>query len=86
MPESEAQDAGQQSSKAEKSAARRLNVVFSESAYNTLRDLAAESGKTISDVVRDAIALQKWFNDTRRDGGHILVEKRGRVREILNIR
>jgi len=65
---------------------RRLNVVFSESAYNTLKDLANQSGKTISEVVRDAIALQKWFIDTRRAGGRILVEERGRVREIINIR
>jgi pyruvate/2-oxoglutarate dehydrogenase complex dihydrolipoamide acyltransferase (E2) component len=65
---------------------RRLNVVFSESAYNTLKDLADESGKTISDVVRDAIALQRWFNGVRREGGRILVEQRGRVREIMNIR
>jgi hypothetical protein len=65
---------------------RRLNVVFSESAYNTIKDLADQSGKTISDVVRDAIALQKWFIEVRRKGGRILVEERGRVREILNIR
>jgi pyruvate/2-oxoglutarate dehydrogenase complex dihydrolipoamide acyltransferase (E2) component len=65
---------------------RRLNVVFSDSAYNTLKHLADDSGKTISDVVRDAIALQKWFNDTRSAGARILVEDRGRVREILQIR
>jgi hypothetical protein len=68
------------------SSTRRLNVVFSESAYNTIKDLADQSGKTISDVVRDALALQKWFIDVRRKGGRILVEERGRVREILNIR
>jgi pyruvate/2-oxoglutarate dehydrogenase complex dihydrolipoamide acyltransferase (E2) component len=65
---------------------RRLNVVFSESAYDDLKKLADQSSKTISDVVRDAIALQKWFNDVKRGGGRILVEERGRVREILNIR
>jgi len=68
------------------SSTRRLNVVFSESAYSMLKDLAEESGKTISDVVRDAIALQRWFNGVRREGGRILVEQRGRVREIMNIR
>jgi hypothetical protein len=65
---------------------RRLNVVFSDSAYKTLEKLADDSGKTISDFVRDAIALQKWFNDVRKGGGRILVEERGRVREIINIR
>jgi pyruvate/2-oxoglutarate dehydrogenase complex dihydrolipoamide acyltransferase (E2) component len=67
-------------------ATRRLNVVFSEAAYDDLRELANQSGKTISGVVRDAIALQKWFNGVRREGGRILVEQRGRVREIMNIR
>jgi hypothetical protein len=84
--EAVASQAQQGTARGSTSANRRLNVVFSDSAYNTLRDLADRNDKTISDVVRDAIALQKWFNDTRRAGGRILVEERGRVREILNIR
>jgi len=68
------------------SKSRRLNVVFAEPAYNTLKEMAEQSGKTISEIVRDAIALQKWFTDTRRGGGRILVEERGRVREIMNVR
>jgi hypothetical protein len=73
-------------SRSSTSASRRLNVVFSEAAYDALKELADQSGKTISDVVRDAIALQRWFNDVRKGGDRVLVEERGRVREIINIR
>lgn len=76
----------EESSRESASKSRRLNVVFSEPAYNTLKEMAEQSGKSISEVVRDAIALQKWFTDTRRGGGRILVEERGRVREIMSVR
>jgi uncharacterized protein YegP (UPF0339 family) len=65
---------------------RRLNVVFSEPAYEELRELAKRNNKSVSLLVRDAIALQKWFDDTQRAGWRILAEKRGRVREIVKVR
>jgi predicted DNA-binding protein len=61
----------------------RVNVNFSESAYETLDELARRRGKTMSEVLRDAISLEKWFEDTRDEGGRVLVERDGEAREII---
>jgi hypothetical protein len=63
---------------------RRVNVNFSESAYRTLEELAKEKGKTMSEVLRDAISLEKWVWDvTQKEKGRILVERDGKVQELL---
>ncbi len=62
----------------------RVNVNFSDDAYEELSELAQRKGKTISDLLRDAIALERWFEETNREGSRVLVEKRdGKVREII---
>jgi predicted DNA-binding protein len=63
---------------------RRINVNFSKSAYETLEQLAAQRGKSMSDVLRDAIQLERWLSDARADGWSVLLEKDGRVRELVH--
>ncbi len=63
---------------------RRVNVNFSGQAYDALDQLARESGETMSDVIREAIALKRWVHDTQKEGGRILVERDGKVRELVN--
>ena len=38
----------------------------------------------MADALRDAIALNKWFHDVQSQGGKILVEQDGKMREVLN--
>jgi len=62
----------------------RFNVNFSEGAYRDLNTLAERRGKTMSEVLRDAIALERWFDETNREGNKVLVEQPdGRIREIV---
>lgn len=61
----------------------RLTADFSEGAYADLDALASEQGKTKAQILRDALALEKWFQETKREGGRILVERDGKVREII---
>ena len=61
----------------------RVNVNFSEDAYDELTELAQRKGKTVSDLLRDAIALERWFDETKREGSRVLVERDGKVREIV---
>ncbi len=61
----------------------RVNVDFPESVYSELEYLASRSGKTKAQVLRDAIALEAWFEKTRQEGGHVLVEREGNVREVM---
>ena len=61
----------------------RVNVNFSDTAFKALEELSRAQDKSMSDVLRDAIALEKWFHETHSNGGRVLVEENGRSREII---
>jgi predicted transcriptional regulator len=62
----------------------RVNVNFSEDAYEDLARIAEKRQKKVSDVVREAIAFEKWYQDTVDRGDSVLVErKNGRVQEVV---
>ncbi len=64
--------------------ARRVQVNFSEGAFEELAQIAKRRNKNVSDVVREAIAFEKWYQDTVDNGGHVLVERDdGRVQEVV---
>lgn len=65
--------------------AHRVNVEFSDSTYEALEQLARRKGRTKAATLRDVIALAKWIDDTREEGGHILVERKGKIREIAPV-
>lgn len=61
-----------------------VNVSFSEEVYDALARIAKERGTTLSEVLRDAVTLEKYVADTEREGGRLLVEKSsGETRELL---
>jgi predicted DNA-binding protein len=63
---------------------KRLNVSFSSSTYQALEELAEKKGTSMAEVLRDAIQLEKYVDDTRAEGGKILVERPdGKVRELV---
>lgn len=63
---------------------KRVNVNFSDHVYGELTRLASESGKTLSDVLRDAVTLEKYVAETRREGGRLLLQRaNGETRELL---
>lgn len=64
---------------------KRVNVNFSPQAYAMLQELADKKGTTISMVLRDAIAMEKYVDDTRREGGRILFERDGKFRELVQV-
>jgi hypothetical protein len=65
---------------------RRVNVNFSEQAYQTLEDLARASGKSMSEILREAIALKAWFDTERAAGNRVLVERKGGdIREVISV-
>jgi predicted transcriptional regulator len=62
----------------------RVNVNFSDDAYRALKEIASSRDKTISEVLRDAIALEQWYESTKQEGGRVIVElEDGRVREVV---
>jgi hypothetical protein len=65
---------------------RRVNANFSESVYEMLEALAEKKGKSMTDVLRDAIALEKWLLDEQESGSRLLVERpEGSIRELVRM-
>ena len=63
---------------------KRLNVNFSESAYRALEEIASRKGTSMAEVLRDAIALEKWVMDAHAEGSRLLIERPdGTVREVV---
>jgi len=62
---------------------KRININLSDEAYDSLERLSQQKGKNMSETLRDALALEKWFQDTRREGGRVLIEKGRKIREII---
>lgn len=62
---------------------RRVNAVLPEKSYRDLEFLAHEQGKSKTEVLRDAVSLERWFQEARNEGGKILVERDGEIREIV---
>ncbi len=50
----------------------RLSVNLDPDVAEALRSLASRKGVSISEVVRDAIATEKYFNEEQWGGGEIL--------------
>ena len=65
---------------------KRVSVNFSPEAFEDLEELArAEGGITGSEALRRAISLSKWFVDQRANGANILVERNGKLREVIKL-
>lgn len=63
----------------------RYNVEFSAEVNDALEALAENQGGSKADVIRKAIALEKWFVETGKRGGKIFVEENGQIREVLHV-
>ena len=69
-----------------KRSTHRVNVNFSDDAYQALKEIARRRDKTISEVLRDAIALEQWYEETKQEGGRVIVELQdGREREVVRL-
>jgi predicted transcriptional regulator len=68
----------------------RISVDFSDEAYNQLAKLAEKKGKQKSEVLRDALAFERWYVDTVDEGARVLVERNDaehhEVREVVRPR
>lgn len=66
---------------------RQLHVNFSDGAYGALQELCEAQSKTMTEVLRDAITLERWVQQIRDEGGRLLVEQRdGSRREVILLR
>jgi predicted DNA-binding protein len=63
---------------------KRLSVTFSDPTYETLERLSRDTGKSMAEVLRDAVALEERAQETvRKKNGRVLLEEDGQFRELL---
>jgi hypothetical protein len=61
-----------------------LSVNFSAEVVAVLKKLAKKRCTTMTEILRQAIGTEKFFDDVSDEGGKILVEdKRGRLRQLV---
>lgn len=64
---------------------KRVSVNFSGDAYDDLKKLANSQGLTVSEALRRAIALNKWFIETQKNGNILVEERNGKIYQILSL-
>ena len=62
---------------------QRVNVNFAENTYAILQELARKRGKTMAEVLREAISLEKWVDDMLAEGAKLLIRQDGETRELV---
>jgi hypothetical protein len=63
--------------------AHRCQIIFSDEAWQDLNIVARAKGCTIAEVLRDAIALARWFDDQQAAGNRVLIQRGRRIHEVL---
>lgn len=63
----------------------RTSMNLPHESLNILRDLASESNTTMAEVVRRAVATERFLRDTSANGGKILIKDKNAdsLRELL---
>ncbi len=62
----------------------KLTINVSSEAYTTLKEMAAQRGVTVTEMLRQAISTAKWVHDTTTQGEKILKQDRdGRLFEVV---
>ena len=62
-----------------------VRVSFSPEVYGMLEEIARKKCKSVTEVIEDAIGLEKWYLKTREEGGKIIIEgKNGDMWELVH--
>jgi hypothetical protein len=65
---------------------KRVNVIFTPQQYQLLKDLAARQGITLSDLLRQSLALTKLIVEADLKGEKILIDKDGQMQQLKLVR
>jgi hypothetical protein len=63
----------------------RTSMNLPEESIETLRELAQQTGSSMAEVVRRAVATEKFLRDVAAEGSRILIKDKdsGNLRELL---
>jgi predicted transcriptional regulator len=62
---------------------RTMQVTVSDEAYEALQEIAERRDISIAEALKEALALEKWYLETKEDGSRVLVVKDGDARELV---
>lgn len=66
--------------------AKRVNVIFTPQQYQLLKDLSSRQGITVSDLLRQSLALTKLIVEADLNGERILIDKNGQMQQLKLVR
>lgn len=61
----------------------RVSLNLPEEVVEVLRDLAAKEGRTMTEVIRRGIEMEKFLAELRTRSAQILVKEGSEIREVL---
>ena len=65
---------------------KRINIELSMQAYDVLRELAEVRGVSMTDVIRDGLASQRWLQGVFSDSSQKLLIRQGKeLREVFAV-
>lgn len=62
---------------------RRINANFSPEISAVLEELADKKGVSMTEVLRQAVSLEKYVSDAQDRGGRVLVQEGDKTYELL---
>lgn len=62
-----------------------ITVTFSGEALAALSQLSTDTGKNVGEVLREAIALARWYQQVRQSSGRVLVDRGGKIKELVRV-
>jgi hypothetical protein len=61
----------------------KTSVNLPQASVDDLKELAKRSGSTMAEVLRRAIANEKFFSDTVEKGGKVLIQEDGDMKQVI---
>jgi hypothetical protein len=61
---------------------RRINMSLSEELFNELQTISEESGLTMTEVIKSAFGLYKWFHEARQEKARVTICRNGKDYEL----
>ncbi|MBN2530120.1 MAG: hypothetical protein JXR76_27260 [Deltaproteobacteria bacterium] len=62
---------------------KRLSAVIPGEVYEILDNIAKDRQTTLTEVLRHAIGLEKWFHDVNKAGDKIMVKRGSEWKEVI---
>lgn len=61
----------------------RTTVTFNDREWRIIETLSKDTGAPMSEILRRSLSVYRWTIEVRAQGGKILSERDGRIREMV---